>query len=279
MEAAHITAVQSGVSGSLSACCASAFDDNESADDYLDCRDGGTMLLFSKRRMISMLGVVKPAIPSGDLKHLVGRLGGEDGQQLQGAWELAVLWALISEFGSAADPRVEQRQSGRPDCRVHMDAKDKLMLEVYTPTGDTFEFKPLLDPITQSFYDVVDRSQPGSSPHLYISYHEWSKPVAGGSLRGPSVTSAAAEDIRVLSQLERFWASGKDSIRITALDVIDATFHRVPYRFHGLNYRCQIPRKPQFVYNNLTLEMSRKATKQLMPFRDDHLLGLIVCDG
>lgn len=238
------------------------------------------MLLFSRRRIISMLTMIAPSISKGDLKHLALRLDDpKAGGAIQGAWELAVLWALMAEFGCNADPRVEQRQGGRPDCRVNLGTSQKLMLEVYTPTGDTFEFKSVLDPITQSFYDTVDRVSPNSSPHLYVNYHEWSKRVAGASMRVPSVAKTATHDIRVISQLERFWRGSDDSIRITAHGIIDATFTRVPYRYNGLNYRCQIPPKPQSVTNNLTSQIIEKSVQQLMPFRDDHLLGLIVCDG
>ncbi|WP_179042495.1 hypothetical protein [Sphingobium lactosutens] len=227
-----------------------------------------------------MLKVIASRITKRDLKHLARRLDNiKGGEAIRGGWELAVLWALMSEFGDDADPCVEQRQSGRPDCRVNLDIGQKLMLEVYAPTGDTFEFKSVLAPITQSFYDMVDRVSPNSSQYLYVNYHEWSKPVAGGSMRVPSVANTATQDIRVVSQLERFWRGSDESIRITAHGVIDATFTRMPYRYNGLNYRCQIPRQPQSVTNNLTGQMVEKSNQQLMPFRDDHLLGLVVCDG
>jgi len=98
-------------------------------------------------------------------------------------------------------------------------------------------------------------------------------------MRVPSVVTTAAQNLRVRSQLERFWRGSDDSIRIMEHGIIDATFTRKPYRYNGLNYRCQIPRKPQSLTNNLTGQIIEKANQQLMPFRNDHLLGLVVCDG
>lgn len=237
------------------------------------------MLIFAKRRIASMLEEVLPALSASDRKHLTRRLDRPaEGTAIQATWELAVLWALHRQF--EADLKVKVREGGRPDCRLGIGLSKPLMIEIYSPTGQTFAFKGKLDQATRQFQDIVERVIPGSGGHLRITYHEWAQETGHGRrLRVPSIATNATCHPGVIAAIEEFWRGGATRKRIGIDGLIHATFERTPYHLPGLNYSCQIPAKPQSIAGTFTQSMIDKAKRQLEPFRSDHLTGLVVCDG
>lgn len=226
-----------------------------------------------------MLEEVLPVLSAPDRKHLIGRLDrAAEGTAIQAAWELAVLWAMHRQL--EADLKVKARDGGRPDCRLAIGLSKPLMIEVYSPTGQTFAFKGKLDQATRELQGIVESAAPGTGGHLRITYHEWAQETGHGRrLRVPSIAANAPSHLSVITAVEAFWRGGATRQRIEIDGLIHATFERTPYRLPGLNYSCQIPAKPQSIAGTFTQTIIDKAKRQLKPFRSDHLTGLVICDG
>lgn len=239
------------------------------------------MNVFSKKQIIRMMRDYVPLMRKNDRRKLSKQLDTlHSNKSIEAAWELAVGWCLSRNFKLNLHYKSEI-SSSNPDIEITDLGYDKnILIEVKSPSGNSFSFKDRLDKISTSIFTLSNTIRPGSGDLLRITYEEWRRPGHPVAPRVPAVTDDVASNPDFISRLEEFLSDqGGEPKRNNIDGVINALFEKTTFRYPILNYHCRIPNNPQSVINNFSSSMIADAKRQLIPFRESHILGLIVCDG
>ena len=238
------------------------------------------MLFLPKRKIVSMMRELFPSMRKSARRQLANHLDkSKANKAIEATWELAVLWALkhtlpTSTYFSASHTTVN------PDAEIDIGLHKRIVIDVKTLSGDTFEFRQLLDDTSRAIFSLANRIKPGSGEYISIRYFEWRN--AGNSVkpRIPSVTVSAARNQQFQRLLSNFLLdeSTKEAL-INIPGVIHANFRKTNLKSIIPKYSCQISNYSQSIENNVSTKLIDDAIRQLVPFQGTHYVGLIVCDG
>ncbi|MGX9178184.1 hypothetical protein [Mesorhizobium sp. BHbdii] len=235
-------------------------------------------VLFPRRKIISMLRELGDKLPAEERRKLAKALDSWDANEAIGAtWELAVLWATASTIGAKPHP-IRVKNQKQPDGEIDLDLDRPVMFDVKSLSGDTFTFKERLDKATQKIEVLSSTIDPQFSGTIEVRYFEWSTskyiPRQPATIDDPTQSKAFREQLKVFL-LDKI--SEKVIIRIPS--VITASFEKRKWKRPYFGWSCSIPDNLQKIKNNQSDYAIVRAREQLIPFRNSHYTGLILCDG
>jgi hypothetical protein len=239
-----------------------------------------TSNIFFRKTLIRMMEDVFPHLRKKERRKIALQLDNlKANKSLEAAWELAVGWALSRDWAVNFHYEADGVDA-RPDLEIiDMGFEKKILIEIKSPSGNTFQFKEKLDRISQEIFNVADRITQGSGSKIGIVYDEWRRPGHDIAPRIPAVADGVVNSEEFLERLSNFLLSDASEVRIDLPNVINAGFSKRKFSLPFLDYYCRIPTDPQSVKNNLTSAMIAEAKRQLGPFRGSHFVGLVICDG
>lgn len=235
-------------------------------------------MLFPRRKIITMLSEVGGELAAVERRKLAKALDSWNADEaIAATWELAVLWAATSTLGAKPHP-IRIKGQKQPDGEVDLGLDRPVMFDVKSLSGDAFSFKKRLDRTTNRIEVLAKALQPQFEGTINVHYFEWR--TAKYIPRQPATIDDPTTSPDFCQKFEAFIAGQSPStatIRIPG--VIIARFERRAWSRPFFDWTCSVPTELQKTPNNQSEHAIRRAKEQLLPFRESHYLGLILCDG